>query len=84
MKIRDPITREILERALENKVKGLSSKEREKILEEEATRLLNYDSREQVKYKVEGIPVKMLINENKVVDSIAAAYLASPNKYNFR
>jgi hypothetical protein len=77
MKIRDPITREILERALENKVKGLSSKEREKFLDEEATRLINYENREKVIDKVNGIPIKMPINEQRVVNSIAATYLVS-------
>jgi hypothetical protein len=75
--IREEYTRTMLERALLSNVKGLSPEQREKTLEREATELLKAEDREKVRDKVDGIQVKMPINEQQVVDSIAAAYLTS-------
>jgi hypothetical protein len=77
MKIKDPIIREVLETGLRNKVGGLSAEERERMLDAEATRLLRYEEPERVKDIVLGSQVKMPINEQRVVDSIAAVYLVS-------
>jgi hypothetical protein len=68
MKTIDSTTKDVLQRAFSNLVRGLSPEEAEKVLDRQATFLLA-DSEES------NLEVKMPINEGKVIDSIAARYL---------
>jgi len=72
--ITEPITRAILERALENSVKGLSHFAREKILEREATALLSGEYSGKIS---NDIIVKLPINEKKEFDTLICKHIIS-------
>jgi hypothetical protein len=79
MKALDPKTQDVLQRALSNLVQGLSSVEKERILDEQATLLLVEAGRNTVNNAV-----KFSVNERREIDTIAAKYLhQSVFKYKF-
>jgi hypothetical protein len=76
MKTIDSTTKDVLQRAFSNLVKGLSPKEAEVVLDKQATLLLS-------QAEESNLAVKMPINEGKVIDSIAARYLHQ-NAFNYK
>jgi hypothetical protein len=66
MKTLDSATKEILERAYENLVRGLSPEEAEAVLDKQTTMFLS---------QAEEPKLAIRVNDNQVVDSLAARYL---------